>query len=240
MALHEALPQSMTPENLGEWINSNSIDTNTHIEEILYTEEEIKEFEHKSSLASRSIDEIEAVEKKVKEMVKEGIDEPVNVTIPPTKGTKILKENRLYADEQILKGFNEVSTPLFGIPYPEKGKVLWFDIEGNLFEQYTTDMTPEQFKTHGTLFNLQEAIEDEKSEGKEKPFTPNIDKSKAGKKTKGKVKSDKKVSTASKETEENPLDAIDSEEILDDFGAIENSPGFEEQSQDDPDEELFH
>jgi hypothetical protein len=236
MALHEALPQSMTPENLGEWINSNSIDTNTHIEEIPYTEEEIKEFEHKSSLASRSIDEIEAVEKKVKEMVKEGIDEPVNVTIPPTKGTKILKENRLYADEQILKGFNEVSTPLFGIPYPEKEKVLWFDIEGNLFEQYTTDMTPDQLKAHGTLFKSK----DEMPKDKKVPFTPNINKSKAGKKTKGKVKSDKKKSTANKATEENPLDAIDSEEILDDFGAIENSPGFEEQSQDDPDEELFH
>jgi DNA-binding protein H-NS len=156
--LHPTLPQTMTKENLAVWIRQNSIEGKNHVVEIEYTEKEIQEFEHKSSAAARAIDKLEAQLKKITEYFKKGTQEPIDEKIYPTKGIEVLKANRKYADDEIEKGFREETTVLFGIPYPEKKQVIFVDIEGIEFTQYTRNMTKEEAIGHTTLFS-----EDEKA-----------------------------------------------------------------------------
>lgn len=151
---HEALPQSLTVEQLAQWLYENKIDSKSHTEEEAYTEEEIQEFEHKSSLASRSIDGLDDIEKRVKEHLKEGIfDEPVSITLPPTNGRKTLTANRKYADDQILKGFSYREIDLYGIPDEKTEKILFFDAEGNMWDDYSENMSEDQKHQYIGMFS---------------------------------------------------------------------------------------
>jgi len=147
--MHNALPQKMTPENLGAWIAENAIDKKDHVEKFDLTKDEIVELEHASSLASRAIDRLESIHESFKYDLKNGVVDPATFTIPPTKGLKELMANREFADAQIEKGYKEIHTDIYGIPYPETRKIVYFDIEGNHFEEYDKKMTPEQLKNFG-------------------------------------------------------------------------------------------
>lgn len=146
--LHMALPQMMTPENLAIWIKENQVEQFEHVDEIPLTQDEITELEHKSSLASRAIDDLDDLDKSFKKMLKEGAEGPVDFTIPPTKGTKALKANREFADDKIKAGVNEEKTMIYGIPYPEEKKVLFFDIEGHRFISRDRDMNDNQVEKY--------------------------------------------------------------------------------------------
>jgi len=154
--LHPTLPQTMTPENLAVWIRQNSIEGKNHVVEIPYTQEELQEFEHKSSAASRAIDKLELQLKSIQFTFKNGTQEPQDIKIYPTKGIDVLKENRKYADGQIDKGCREETTVLFGIPYPEKKQVIFVDIEGNEFKEYERNMTKDEAIGHTTMFSEDE------------------------------------------------------------------------------------
>ncbi len=149
---HHSLPQASTPEQLAEWIQLNKVDTYDHTEKIPFTEEEIQAFEHQSSLASRSIDKLTAVEKYFKELIKKGthfnqereVYEPANVTIPPTKGKDALTANREFADKQVELGYKLDITNLYLIPNPEEGTMVMVDIEGNEWPDYSRNMTNDE------------------------------------------------------------------------------------------------
>ena len=149
---HEALPQSMTAEQLGVWLADNNIDKKFYNDETPYTEEEIVEFEHKSSLASRALDRLDSIEKEFKEILRDGCEEPIEQTIPPTKGRKILDANRKFADTQIEQGYNTQDITLYGMPFSKKELILYFDVEGQVWDNYTLDMTPEQKEKYVGLF----------------------------------------------------------------------------------------
>lgn len=149
---HESLPQTLSPEKLAEWIQINKVDTFNHTEEIPFTEEEIQELEHKSSLASRAIDKLTGVEKYFKELIKKGTPfnedrgeyQPISVTIPPTKGVDALKANREFADKQIELGYKEDITHLYLVPNPEVSEMLMVDIEGQEWPEYSRNMTNDE------------------------------------------------------------------------------------------------
>lgn len=149
---HHSLPQTSTPEGLAEWIQLNKVDQHNHVEEIPLTEEEIQQFEHQSSIASRSIDKLQNVEKFFKETLKNGTpynrdsdkNEPVNVTIPPTKGLTVLKANREHADKRLELGYKEDITNLYLVPNPEESTMVMVDIEGNEWAQYSRNMTKDE------------------------------------------------------------------------------------------------
>jgi hypothetical protein len=156
--IHQTLPQTYTPENLAVWIKQNALETKNHVEEIDLTEEEIKDLERRSSAASRALDKLKSQLKSIQEIFKKGIDQPYELTIYPTKGTEVLEANRKYADEQIEKGFKEETTVLYAIPWPEKKVVVYVDIEGNAWEEYTRNMTPEESIGFNTMFSEDEKI----------------------------------------------------------------------------------
>lgn len=149
--IHVSLPQTMTPEALGKWIVENKKDTIFHRETFPLTEEEIKNLEHQSSAASRALDRLKAVEDLFKSYMKNGtpcqrvekelVYDPIDITIPPTKGTKALKSNREYADNLLEAGERTETTDLYLVPWPEEAKMVCVDIEGQEWSQYTRAMT---------------------------------------------------------------------------------------------------
>lgn len=167
--LHPALPQAKTKEALGAWIEENSIEPRDHEEKIDYTDEEIQKFEHDSAKISIELAELENVKKTFDTYLKKGTfcsdpdlgkyDDQI-VRIPGTKGVDILKANRDYASEQIKLGYKVEKTSLYGIPYSAERKIIFFDIEGNEWDQYSYKMNPHQVDKYGNpLF-------DEKKESK--------------------------------------------------------------------------
>jgi hypothetical protein len=159
---HLALPQKqMTKEKLAQWLTENSIEQKTHEENVDYTEEEIAQFEHQSSLASRAIDRLTAILDTFKDAINHGVGEPTNYTIPETKGMKTLKENREFADSNIERGYAIVPTQLYGVPCTSNGKICFFDILGEHWEQYDYKMNPFQEEKYGSpLFKQEENLID--------------------------------------------------------------------------------
>ena len=191
--MHPSLPQTMTIENLSQWITENSVDSFTDKRPKPLTDDDIAEYEHKSSVCSRELDKLKAVEKEFKDFMKEGTPEDqfgehqsITITIPATKGTKALNEERESADKIIMDGQIVESTQLYTIPYPEGKKMVVVDIQGKEYEHLTKDMTQDQLEKHGNLFvedgpkeDMEEEVSDlpvveEKPKKKKKDQTPFI------------------------------------------------------------------
>jgi hypothetical protein len=156
--LHHACPQTYTPENLAQWITENQKATITHVDKIPLTDEEITELEHKSSVASRAIDRLNDVLAEFKEYIQNGTEfdgeeyQPKDITIPPTKGMKELKANREFADGILERGYNEETTEVYIIPYPDESLMVAVDIEGFECWEYTKKMTATERELYGKLF----------------------------------------------------------------------------------------
>ncbi len=161
--LHLALPQTLTVENLAAWLVENNIEKKLHVEEKPLTPDDISENEHKSSAASRAIDDLEELKKRFNDMIVKGTEEPLTFTIPPTKGTKTLEANRKYADKCIKDGVSKQETELYGIVFPETQQILFFDIEGNEFPDHHRNMDPEEQEHYDKP--LLKAISDEAADG---------------------------------------------------------------------------
>lgn len=153
--LHDALPQTFTPEKLAVWFKENSIDQRKHTEEIELTPENKVELKEKITLSTSKIYELKDIAALFNQSLKKGTpfiaDERKSEihTIPPTKGLDALEENRRHADEILKKGFMEIETVIFGIPW--KKKVIYFDVEGK--EYFSEVMNPDQMSQFGnTLF----------------------------------------------------------------------------------------
>lgn len=157
---HYALPQkTMTPENLAKWITENKVEDKVHEEKVDYTDAEIAEFEHQSSLASRAIDRLSDIMDKFKSAINDGTPEPRDFTVPETKGLKVLKANREFADGQIEIGHRIIPTQLYGLPCTQNGKICFFDAEGRHWEEYDHKMNPFQEEKYGSpLFKEEEPL----------------------------------------------------------------------------------
>lgn len=161
---HPSLPSTLTAEQLGAWIDENKIEEPfDHILKEELTPEEISEHEHKVALASRQLMNLEELKKEFMDTLKNGTPvnldmeyQPVDITIPPTKGVKALKANVEFHSEILEKGYNEQITKVYKVPYPEAKMIIAVDIEGNEFEDYSRRMTPEEQSYYNTLFEDQE------------------------------------------------------------------------------------
>lgn len=159
--LHRSVPQTKTKEGLAKWITENQKEVKKHEEHVPLTPEEIQEYEHKSSVASRALDVLKEVEEEFKGYIKKGTNVnpakpgeylPQNITIPPTKGTDALKANRQFADEILRKGYNEIITEVYMIPFPEEEMMVAMTIEGYECPDYTRAMTEDEKVAYASLF----------------------------------------------------------------------------------------
>lgn len=171
--IHKSLPQTLTPENLGQWILKNHVEKKIHEERIPLDDSQVADLEHRSSLASRALDKLKAQLEEIKEYFKEGTIEAIPFTIYPTKGISTLTANREFADSSIEKGYTEEKVPLFGIPVPEQELVIYVDITGTEYAAYQEHMTAEQKIMHNSLFkeeSLQEEVSKQQKGKKKQPI----------------------------------------------------------------------
>lgn len=168
--IHTSLPQTLTAENLGQWIMQNHIEKKIHEERIPLDDSQVADLEHRSSLASRAIDKLKAQLKEITEYFKEGTLEAIPFTIYPTKGITTITANREFADGCLEKGYTEEKITLYGILYPEKELVIYVDITGVEYPAYQEVMSAEQKVMHNSLFK-EESLQEEVSKQQKKKKT---------------------------------------------------------------------
>lgn len=165
--IYNTFPQTMTPENLASWIVTNALETKDHTDETPLLPDEIRDFEHESSLASRAIDRLNGIKESFIEVLKNGnsLDEPMEFKIPPTKGLKLLSANREFYDMQLERGFKINITTIYFVPSPEEAKAIGTDIEGKEWPEYTRDLTEPEMEKIGKLFIKYKTKKGKKSAG---------------------------------------------------------------------------
>lgn len=160
---HSSIPATLTAEQLGKWIMQNRIETRVHTEKIELDDSQIQELEHKSSMASRAIDKLTAQLDDIKEYFKKGTPEAILFTIYPTKGIDILKANREFADKCLELGYTSENIELYGLPLPEKEQIIYVDITGHCYDEYTENMNDEQKRMFNTLFREEPSLQEQVS-----------------------------------------------------------------------------
>ena len=164
MSRHISLP-TYPKEKLAQWLAENKIDTRIHVQKTELTPEMIADYEHRSTAASRAMDRLNEVKDTFMEYLKGGTPfngtdyQPVDVTIPGTKGLKTLEANRKYACDILEKGYTEEDIELYMIPWPETGMVIAVDVQGEEYEQYTRAMSVEEINAFKPL--LKKGTEDD-------------------------------------------------------------------------------
>lgn len=156
--LHRSCPQTLTKENLAKWITENQKQVISHIDKAPLSPEEVADYEHKSSMASRAIDRLDEVKENFMHYYKKGTDFdgtnyiPKDVQIPGTKGVDALKKNREFADEILEKGYTETTTEVYLIPNPDDSQMVAITIEGYECPDYTRSMSEDEDALYGKLF----------------------------------------------------------------------------------------
>lgn len=156
--LHRTVPQTMTKENLAKWITENQKQVISHIDKTPLSPEEVSDYEHKSSMASRAIDRLDEVKADFMHFYKKGTPYdgtnfvPQDLQIPGTKGVDALKKNREFADEILEKGYTETTTEVYVIPNPDDSQMVGVTIEGYECPDYTRPMTEDEDALYGKLF----------------------------------------------------------------------------------------
>jgi len=155
---HESLPQTMTVEQLAEWIMSNQKQQIGYEKKYPLTKEEIADHEHKSALASRKILELNDLKKKFNTLIKKGtpINDgqpmPMNVEIPPTHGLDVLSANVAFHSDILDVGHRVETIMLYLVPVPETSMMVCVDIEGEEYPEYTRPMNPQELDGTAWLF----------------------------------------------------------------------------------------
>lgn len=157
MARHDVCPSTMTVENLADWIQANKVETSNHVEKFPLDQDEINQFQKDATLATIQINKLKDVLKYFSDTIKNGTpwdsmvndNKPLGVTIPPTKGLKVLEANRNFACLQLEKGYREEVTLIYFLPWPEFEKMVALDIEGTEWTKYSRKMTSDEIRQHG-------------------------------------------------------------------------------------------
>lgn len=162
---HRSLPQKMTKEKLAKFITENQKQVIDHIDKLPLTPEQVNEYEHKSSMASRAIDKLDEVKADFMHFYKKGTAAnpdgkgghiPQDIKIPATKGVDALKKNREHADGILEKGYLEETTKIYMIPSPDDSQMVGVTIEGYEAPEYTRKMRDDEEQLYGKLFIKQD------------------------------------------------------------------------------------
>lgn len=171
---HISLPETLSAEQLADWIIENKVDQVPHL--IPIDDETRQEHEHKSASASMQILKLEELKKSFNDKIKEGtytgegIDgqptfEDSTWQIPSTKGLKALKASVQYHSQILEDGATSIE--LYLVPWPEQEKIVAVDIEGKEYPQKTRDMNAAEKKKHTTLFKDESEPVDQEEEQQE-------------------------------------------------------------------------
>lgn len=177
---HHSLPQTLTPEALADWIQENKVDEIIHIDKVPLDDEVRHDLTEKLYAATSAKLKLEELEKQFKKAIKEGtpsrgvsedtgepLHTPMDFTVPPTKGTKVLIKNIEHYSQILDKGYKEEPTSIYLIPNPEEKMMVAVDIEGQEWGEYSRAMTDEQVQKYGSMFAKEEKGEDAEEQEEE-------------------------------------------------------------------------
>jgi hypothetical protein len=188
---HHSLPQTLTPEALADWIQENKVDEIIHIDKVPLDDEVRHDLTEKLYAATSAKLKLEELEKQFKKAIKEGtpsrgvsedtgepLHTPMDFTVPPTKGTKVLIKNIEHYSQILDKGYKEEPTSIYLIPNPEEKMMVAVDIEGQEWGEYSRAMTDEQVQKYGTIFAKEEekgGVEEQEEEAIEAKTSSDAD-----------------------------------------------------------------
>lgn len=188
---HHSLPQTLTPEALADWIQENKVDEIIHIDKVPLDDEVRHDLTEKLYAATSAKLKLEELEKRFKKAIKEGtpsrgvsedtgepLHTPMDFTVPPTKGTKVLIKNIEHYSQMLDKGYKEEPTSIYLIPNPEEKMMVAVDIEGQEWSEYSRAMTDEQVQKYGTIFAKEEekgGVEEQEEEAIEAKTSSDAD-----------------------------------------------------------------
>jgi hypothetical protein len=143
------MPNKLDEKGLADYIAANHKLRFTEEVKRYFTPEEIQSFEHESSVNGRMINKLEDILALVRDKVRNGTDEPINIEIPVSQGSKLLVEFRRQNDDFIEKGYESEEIEIFGIPDLTANKMYFVTITGDYIRE--ADLTEEQRKLYSDI-----------------------------------------------------------------------------------------
>lgn len=149
---HSSLPQSLTPELLGEWLVQNHKEKFTEEKRIYYTEEELNEFKNKAVSAGIEINNLGSLKAKVSKLLDNGSEDYIQIDILKTKGIKVLRRNREACEMEVERGYRVEEIKIYGIPNQETRMMDFFDIEGTEIPERARPLSAKEMLDYFGMF----------------------------------------------------------------------------------------
>lgn len=141
---HPALPHALNDNELADWLRLNAVQKFTDKKRDHYTDEELQEFEHESSLNGREYNRLAGIKKMVADLCSKGTEENVTIVVPKTVGTKMLEIQRRQNDDMVEFGFEETEVEVFAIPFADAETMEFFDVEGSHYADRSRPMSAKE------------------------------------------------------------------------------------------------
>lgn len=138
---HATLPQTLTDQELQQWIIRSSVERFMDKTKRYYEAEEIADFEHESSVNGRKINMLQGILKKCTEAIQKGTIEDIVITIPKNDGTKNYDAFRFQNDNLIDAGFEEIACEVFGIVNVDNEVMEYFTLAGKCIDERTRPLS---------------------------------------------------------------------------------------------------
>jgi hypothetical protein len=151
---HNCLPNSLTPELLGEWLVKNAREKFTEERKIYYSEEELQEFKDKAVASGIELNNLASLKARVSKLLDNGNPEPLTEEIPETKGIKVLKDNREVCEKEVEKGYFIEEIKIYGIPNQETNTMDFFDIEGREILERSRQLSAKEIRDFFGMFAI--------------------------------------------------------------------------------------
>lgn len=149
---HPSLPKSITPEVLGQWLVQNAKEKYTEERKHYYTEEEIQEFKDKAVKSGIDLNKLGRIKKKVIKLIEGGSIEHKVIDFPVTEGSKSLKAQREYCEQEVERGYRVEDITIYGIPNQDTCTMDFFDIEGNEIPERCRPLSAKETREYIGLF----------------------------------------------------------------------------------------
>lgn len=160
MKRHFLLPDLLTPEACAAWLKSNYKEKFDNETKIIYTNDDISEFSVQSSRIGGEQIGLSELSKIVADHIKNGGEEQM-ITLPQTRGTKSLGEDRHILDMRVKKGYETKTETIYGIPDYENEMMVYFNETGEHISDRDRKFSARESVEFGGLFKRIEKASNE-------------------------------------------------------------------------------
>lgn len=154
---HSLLPAKLIGAELTAWLQSSAVEKFTDEQKRIFSQDELKDFEHESSVNGREMNRLNDIVTVIKKHVIKGGKEPLELIVPATLGTKFLDTFRRQNDDLIECGYEMIETEIFGIPSAESESMEFFDASGNHIPERSRPLSPREKHKYLGMFQQEKS-----------------------------------------------------------------------------------